>query len=180
MAIKAADTLKPNGSFALAEAEDITIRTADGGEERLPANLARVEDNAYAYTDAKVADLVGGAPETLDTLKEIADELAKNETAMEAITAAVQNHTHAEATAETAGFMSAADKASLDSTGGETVETYVGDRLYEYQTTINRLASENAIYYCDNRVGTWEYFKTTFYKYYNATDTQADDQTDGQ
>lgn len=116
MAIKAADTLKPNGNFALAEAEDITIRTADGDAEWLPDYLARLKgDDAYkAYTDQKIADLVNGAPETLDTLKEIADELQKNQSAMDAVTAAVQNHTHDLVDNLKPGFMSVIDKARVD------------------------------------------------------------------
>ena len=115
MPIKSADTLKPNGSFAVAEAEDITIHTADG-EERLPDYLARLrgDDTYKAYTDQKIADLVNGAPETLDTLKEIADELQANKSAMEAITDAVRNHTHDLADTLKPGFMSVTDKSRVD------------------------------------------------------------------
>lgn len=42
MAIKAADTLEPNGDFALAEAENITI-TIDGEEKNLAAYIASLE-----------------------------------------------------------------------------------------------------------------------------------------
>lgn len=41
------------------------------------------------YTDTKIAELVDDAPETLDTLKEVADALAENDTVMEALTAAI-------------------------------------------------------------------------------------------
>lgn len=37
------------------------------------------------YTDNKIAELINGAPETLDTLKEIADAFAENDTVIEAI-----------------------------------------------------------------------------------------------
>lgn len=109
---KAADTLTKARSYADDAADSALIDAKDYADTTLEA--------ANSYTDVKIADLVDGAPETLDTLKEIADELAKNETAMEAITAAVQNHTHAEATDKKAGFMSAEDKAKLD-TGSMTV-----------------------------------------------------------
>lgn len=50
-------------------------------------------DAAFAqsnyYTDTKIAELVDGAPETLDTLKEVSDALAENDTVMEALTAAI-------------------------------------------------------------------------------------------
>ncbi len=46
-------------------------------------------DDAYAnsnkYTDKKVADLINGAPETMDTLKEVADAIEKNKSVVEAL-----------------------------------------------------------------------------------------------
>ncbi|MCI8484714.1 MAG: hypothetical protein HFH41_10285 [Lachnospiraceae bacterium] len=42
------------------------------------------------YTDQKIAQLVDGAPETLDTLKEVADALSENETVMEALNEAIR------------------------------------------------------------------------------------------
>ena len=44
---------------------------------------------ATAYADKKVADLIGGAPESLDTLKEVADAIKENESIMDALDAAV-------------------------------------------------------------------------------------------
>lgn len=44
---------------------------------------------ASGYTDLKVADLINGAPTTLDTLKEIADAMLENENVVEALEAAV-------------------------------------------------------------------------------------------
>lgn len=41
------------------------------------------------YTDRKIADLINGAPETLDTLKEIADAITENETVADAINEAI-------------------------------------------------------------------------------------------
>lgn len=46
-------------------------------------------DDAYAnsnkYTDEKIADLIDGAPETMDTLKEVADAIEKSKTVEEAL-----------------------------------------------------------------------------------------------
>ena len=46
-------------------------------------------DDAYAnsnkYTDEKIADLINGAPETMDTLKEVADAIEKNKSVVEAL-----------------------------------------------------------------------------------------------
>lgn len=50
-------------------------------------------DDAYAnsnkYTDQKIADLIGGAPETLDTLKEVADAISASKTTEEALNKAI-------------------------------------------------------------------------------------------
>lgn len=50
-------------------------------------------DDAYAnsnkYTDKKVADLINGAPETLDTLKEVADAIEASKTVEEALNNAI-------------------------------------------------------------------------------------------
>lgn len=50
-------------------------------------------DTAYAssnaYTDQKIADLINGAPTTLDTLKEIADAMAENENVVDALEASI-------------------------------------------------------------------------------------------
>lgn len=46
-------------------------------------------DGAYAnsnkYTDQKIADLINGAPETMDTLKEVANAIEKNKSVVEAL-----------------------------------------------------------------------------------------------
>ena len=41
------------------------------------------------YTDKKIADLIGGAPETLDTLKEVADAISENKDVVDALNAAI-------------------------------------------------------------------------------------------
>lgn len=50
-------------------------------------------DDAYAnsnkYTDKKIADLIGGAPETLDTLKEVADAISASKSTEEALNSAI-------------------------------------------------------------------------------------------
>lgn len=48
-------------------------------------------DVANEYTDAKIADLINGAPTTLDTLKEIADAITENESVVKALDSAIGN-----------------------------------------------------------------------------------------
>lgn len=160
MPIKSADTLKPNGDFALAEAEDITIKTTDGDEEWLPDYLARLKgDDAYkAYTDQKIADLVNGAPETLDTLKEIADELQKNQSALDAITDAVQNHTHDLVDDLKPGFMSVLQKAKVDDFA-RGVDLY-GKDFYGFVYDVRQAMNLYRTYF--SRLGHYRDYLTTF------------------
>lgn len=44
---------------------------------------------ATGYTDLKIAQLINGAPDTLDTLKEVADAIKENETVVDALDAAI-------------------------------------------------------------------------------------------
>jgi len=68
-----------------------TIDEGDSADAALEA--------AKAYTDTKVANLVNSAPETLDTLGELATALEENDEVVEALNAAIGNksdkeHTH--------------------------------------------------------------------------------------
>ena len=45
--------------------------------------------SAKTYTDGKISDLINGAPETLDTLKEVADAIKANETVVDALNDAI-------------------------------------------------------------------------------------------
>ena len=47
--------------------------------------------NAKSYTDTKISQLINGAPEALDTLKELADALGDNEDAIAVITNSLAN-----------------------------------------------------------------------------------------
>lgn len=71
---------------------ELTIHTSDKVvhitvEERTAWNKSY--QNAVAYTDQKIAALINGAPETLDTLKEIADAMEQNESVVEALNNAI-------------------------------------------------------------------------------------------
>lgn len=94
------------------------------------------EKTIVDYVDQKINDLIGGAPGTYDTLKEIADYIASHEEVAEALNQAITNkaekdHTHAAATQKAAGFMSGADKKKLD---GVAAGATVNDTKYKNQT----------------------------------------------
>jgi hypothetical protein len=55
------------------------------GDAQTDGSIAKAEANAKAYADQKVADLVNGAPETLDTLDELAAALRDNADVLTAI-----------------------------------------------------------------------------------------------
>lgn len=57
----------------------------------LSSDITAAGDSQKLYTDTKIADLIGGAPETLDTLKEVSDAIQENETVIEALNAAIGN-----------------------------------------------------------------------------------------
>lgn len=48
-------------------------------------------NNTKGYIDKKINDLVNGAPETMDTLKEIADAMEENADVVEALNNAIGN-----------------------------------------------------------------------------------------
>ena len=68
---------------------------ASGSADRALADAKAYADGTYmqatGYTDAKIADLINGAPSTLDTLGEIADAMADNEGVVGALEAAIGN-----------------------------------------------------------------------------------------
>lgn len=78
-------------SIAVADiADKSTIPTTAeqiGADPR--GSAATALTNAKAYTDTKISDLIGGAPETLDTLKEVADAISENESVVDALNAAI-------------------------------------------------------------------------------------------
>lgn len=70
--------------------------------------------NSNAYTDAKISELVNGAPTTLDTLKEIADAMSENEDVAKALEESIGKK---------------ANQAELDThTGNETIHVTASER----------------------------------------------------
>lgn len=59
--------------------------------ESLQGQLTSSTAEAKSYTDTKIAALVNGAPETMDTLKEVSDALEANDSVVEALNSAIGN-----------------------------------------------------------------------------------------
>lgn len=56
---------------------------------RLQDQIEDMHQQLTAYTNQKIADLINGAPESLDTLKEVANTIAAHKTVMDALDAAI-------------------------------------------------------------------------------------------
>ena len=96
------------------------VMMSDGDDE---------DENIVQYVERKIDELIGGAPGTYDTLKEIADYIAEHEDVTEALNEAITSKADkTAATTTAAGLMSAADKTKLDG-----VET--GANKYTHPTT---------------------------------------------
>lgn len=103
-----------------------------------PVSLA-VQDafDAYyeqlaGYTDQAISDLINGAPETLNTLKEVADAIAENKSVQEALDAAIgkkanaeefDSHTKTMATSTVAGHVKV--DTALSSTSTNAIQNKV-------------------------------------------------------
>lgn len=140
--------------------ENVTV-IYGGTEQTLAAALAAIftsvtelptADGVDSKISAAISELIGGAPETYDTLKEIADYISAHKDVSDALTEAIGKKVDkvegkglstedfttalkeklealpesiAEATTDKAGLMSAADKTRLDSIRGVRYGTEV-------------------------------------------------------
>ena len=68
---------------------DESLRTVAERTVVLQSSLAMLQEELTQYTDTKVSELVGSAPEKLDTLEEVADALQKNDDVVTALTEAI-------------------------------------------------------------------------------------------
>lgn len=88
------------GELALAYNEEKTTIALYGGDGEgglvlinpdVSGDMASVLAQAKEYADGKVNGLVNGAPEAMDTLKELADAIAENAGIMDALNSAIGN-----------------------------------------------------------------------------------------
>ena len=74
-----------------AKAENKPTYTATEVGADPTGSSAKALTDAKSYADKKVADLVNGAPETMNTLKEVSDALDKNKDVVDALNASIGN-----------------------------------------------------------------------------------------
>ena len=86
------------GEIAIAYNDDrTTAEIYSGSKDGTPillvpeADVAELLANAQEYTNTKISELVDGAPEAMDTLKELADAISKNSDIMSALQSAIGN-----------------------------------------------------------------------------------------
>ena len=72
------------------QSEAIPAQGTEGEPDYVPAQDA-VPHTVKSYVDKKISDLIGEAPETLDTLKEIADQLSNNGDIISTLTNTIEN-----------------------------------------------------------------------------------------
>lgn len=108
-------------------------------KERLDASIAKALVDANQFTREKLAALVDGAPETLDTLKEVADALAENETVVEALDSAIGTKLDktGEASEVTVTFEQATRREAI--TSGEKLSVLFG-KIKKWLTDLKSVA----------------------------------------
>ncbi|WP_426345165.1 hypothetical protein [Alcaligenes sp. HNGD-HTN06] len=84
------------GALNEVRAKLLSVETSANGAARINdttkgAATTYSSNKIEAYVSAKIADLIGGAPAAFDTLKEIADYIASDQTATSALTTAINN-----------------------------------------------------------------------------------------
>lgn len=89
-AVYAGDVTNGNG---------VSMDSLKAAEEANATAIGSIYDETTTYMDTKISELINGAPTTLDTLGEIADAMATNQTVVEALDAAIgskadSDHTH--------------------------------------------------------------------------------------
>ena len=94
------------------------VDALEGQVASIPGSIEAAKNEAKTYAENKIADLVGGAPEAMDTLKELADAIQEHQEVYEGYVQTVAGNiatAKSEAIAE-AGKLDNALKAELNST----------------------------------------------------------------
>ena len=115
---------------------------------------------AKKYTDDAITSLVGNAtPESLDTLKELADALGNDPNFSTTVANSIagkadKDHTHTDATITNSGFMSSSDKIKLDGIQ-ENANNYVHPDTAGYKHIPAGGETGQALVYSEDGTAVW-------------------------
>lgn len=127
LAIEAVNVAKENAETATQE----TIATTEKMKGLIETNettLKTMKTDLEDYTDKKVSELVNGAPETMDTLSELAKAIEENEEVVDALNSAIITKANADGSNATGtwgiSITGTANEATRDAGGNIITDTY--------------------------------------------------------
>lgn len=138
-----------------------------------------IKDNVATkqYVDKAIADLINGAPETLDTLKEIADAIAENKTVVDALNDAIGKKVNKTDVidVEHGGTGKTNAQDAFDALVNGTVEgadtEILGDDVHWVSERVNAKTQSGINSYCRRKLSKlWEYIKGKFIKVVSKTE----------
>lgn len=140
----------------LTDDQKVQARTNIGAEASGAAAAALEE--AKSYSDTSIANLVGTAPEKLNTLEELATAIEENDTVVDALNSAIGSKANASDLAEVQMGLGKFD-TSLSWNSDETVYTetwtYNGSNYRQVMTEISDTQWTKQLYVDDVLTGTW-------------------------
>ncbi|MDO4330669.1 MAG: hypothetical protein Q4C66_15230 [Lachnospiraceae bacterium] len=127
--------------FQKTVADAVYIADANGGAS---------EQTIVDYVNQKIADLIGGAPETYNTLKEIADYIASHQEVSDALNAAIANKAdkvHAHTIGDVTGLQTALD-GKVAKVAGKDLSTndYTNDEKTKLASVEARATANDTLY----------------------------------
>lgn len=106
---------------------DNNYDTVTNVDNKISSNLT----TAKSYTDTKIADLIDSAPETLDTLAEVAQAIKDNETVVDALNGAIGNKADSSELAKYLPLAGGTMTGDITMTSGTKVINGRGERVFD-------------------------------------------------
>lgn len=128
--------------------ENVDAKTLGGHEVDYFAPQTAIDNaktEAKGYTDEKIADLINGAPTTLDTLKEIADAMAESEDVVEALNEAIgtkANATHKHTKSDITDFPSTMTPSAHNQSASTVTAGTLGGKVVANATAVATLGDK--------------------------------------
>lgn len=161
-------TLSIDSSLSSTSKNPIQNKAVSNKFAEIETSISSAKSETKTYTDTKIANLINGAPETLDTLKEVADAIESSKSVEEALNKAIgtkaNNSVLSSHTSNTTIHVTSEERTKWN-TVNDKVDKVNGKVLSsnDYTTTEkNKLAgiANNATAVTDSTVSRWGYKKT--------------------